>query len=213
MALFQKKPQVSSSIPLYTLGIEQTYLIVGLGNQGKKYIGTRHNVGFACVDAFAEANGFPAWTEKKDFSAQLTSQLMGNVRIILAKPTTYMNLSGRAVAAICQFYKIPPQQTIVVQDELDIPFGELRSKSGGGAAGHKGVLSIIEAIGSDFKRIRIGIRNELAEKADGADFVLGKFNKDEQQHLKALTREASALLSEYIYGDMTTTAQSRSFIT
>src|SRR5438045_6150077 len=104
MALFQKKPQVSSSTPLYTIGAHRTVLIVGLGNPGKKYEATRHNIGFTAVNKFAEANEFVGWINKKDFKAELTANNLGGNRVILCKPSTYMNLSGQAIQAVQQFY-------------------------------------------------------------------------------------------------------------
>src|SRR5579864_8169679 len=142
MPFLQKKPQVSSSLPLYTLGLQKTTLIVGLGNVGQQYIGTRHNIGFHCLEAFAKATEFPDWIEKKDLKGQLTSQTLGDRRVILMKPTTMMNLSGEAVQATANFYKIAPQDIVVVHDELDIDFGQIRTRVGGSDAGHNGVKSI-----------------------------------------------------------------------
>src|SRR5205807_917567 len=113
MALFQKKPQTSSSAPLYTLGLNKTVLIVGLGNPSKQYADTRHNLGFRCVDAFAQQHEFPAWTARKDLKSHLTSHNIGDARVILAKPTTFMNKSGEAVQAVQQFYKLPANQMVV----------------------------------------------------------------------------------------------------
>src|SRR5579872_4367553 len=106
MALFQKKPQFSSSAPLYTVGAQKSVLIIGLGNPGTKYDGTRHNVGFSAVDNFALANDFPSWINKKDLKAQVSSQRLGANQVILCKPTTYMNLSGEAAAAVQHFYRV-----------------------------------------------------------------------------------------------------------
>lgn len=212
MALFQKKPQTSSSAPLYSLGLNKTLVIVGLGNVGKQYDGTRHNLGFAAINAFAAANDFPAWIEKKDLKSLVAAHNLGDSRIILIKPTTFMNLSGEAVQSVLHFYKVPANQMIVLHDELDLPFGQLRSKSGGGSAGHNGVESISEHVGPNFNRLRIGIHNELADLAEGKVFVLGKLSKDEQAHLKALTKEVNSMLSEYIFSSGQLHAETRSFI-
>lgn len=207
MALFQKKPQTSSSAPLYTLGLNKTVLIVGLGNPGRKYAKTRHNVGFMCLDAFAKAQGFDEWVEKKDLKASITSKSLGNTRVILCKPKTYMNLSGEAAQAVAHFYKVASSDMVVVHDELDIPFGQIRSRTGGSSAGHKGVESLIAHLGNDFGRVRIGINAET--EMEGADFVLADFGKDEQASLPALTKEVTAILTEYIYGDQLDTETRR----
>lgn len=198
MALFQKNPYTQTEQqPLYTLGQEKTVLIVGLGNVGPKFQSTRHNVGFICVDNFAEAHEFPAWHEKKDLKCFLTTKNLGSTRVILAKPTTLMNLSGEAVQALVHFYKIGDKDLLVVHDELDIPFGQIRTRIGGSAAGHNGIKSIIEHHGEQFGRVRIGIK--AATKMEATDFVLAKFSKEEQEHLKALTREVVSILTEYTY--------------
>ncbi len=211
MGLFQKKPQVSSSAPLYTLGLQKNLIIVGLGNPGKEYDGTRHNIGFTTVDALASKLEFPAWVEKKDLKCLITFQTINDTRAILVKPTTFMNLSGEAVQAVAHFYKIQEESIIVVHDELDIPFGQIRLRRGGSAAGHNGVKSLIEHLGENFGRVRIGIQNDIAAKADSKDFVLGKFTKEEQEHLPELLRETNAILSEYIHGQPVT-AETRTFL-
>jgi len=198
MALFQKKEIAGSSVPLYTLGLAKTVLLVGLGNPGKEYDGTRHNVGFACLDAFVKAQDFPAWITKKDLKSLVSSGTVGSTRVIAIKPTTFMNRSGEAVQAAAAFYKILPEQIVVIHDELDIPFGQIRTRMGGGSAGHNGIKSLLQHIDENFGRIRIGVRNDIADQADSADFVLGKFTKDENSHLTDLTRETTAILTEYL---------------
>ena len=183
MALFQKKPDVSSSIPLYSIGTHRTLLVIGLGNPGAEYDGTRHNIGFVTLDDFAGRNDFPAWINKKDLKCHMTMQSMGQSRVILIKPTTFMNNSGEAVQAVQHFYKIDNGSTLVVYDELALPFGQLRSRGGGSDAGHNGVKSLIAHIGDDFLRLRVGIANEFSAKADASDFVLGKFTADEKVQL------------------------------
>lgn len=200
MALFQKKPQSTDSIPLYTLGASQTVVIVGLGNPESKYDGTRHNVGFAALDMFATDNNFPGWINKKDLKSQLTTTNLGATRVILCKPQTYMNASGEAIGAVQHFYKVGNPQTLIVYDELAIPFGQIRTRVGGSDAGHNGVKSATSHVGEDFNRIRIGIGNELAEKADASDFVLGKFTKEEQPRLPAILKESSVIITEFIFG-------------
>lgn len=198
MGLFQKKPAVSTSLP-YTIGSQKIVLVVGLGNVGKEYDGTRHNVGFVALDELAKQNDFPAWTTRKDLKCELTMANLGENRVILCKPTTLMNLSGEAAQAVARFYRISNPQTLAVYDEMAIPFGQLRTCLGGSDAGHNGVKSLIGHIGGDFSRLRIGIGNELAANKDAADFVLDKFTKEEQEKLPLILREANALITEYIF--------------
>lgn len=213
MALLSKKPtETSSSAPLYTMGSQKTVLLVGLGNLGREYDGTRHNIGFACVDAFASAHeSLGAWTAKKDLKCQLVSANMGTTRVIVIKPTTFMNLSGEAVQAVQNFYKIPTSEVTVVYDELDMAFGQLRMRNDGGSAGHNGIKSIIQHCGDNFGRIRIGINNEQRAKNDEKDFVLKKFNSEEQSQLVNLSREVTAILTELIYSS-SLPAETRSFL-
>lgn len=175
-------------------------LVVGLGNIGDEYNGTRHNIGFACIDKFAEENGFEPWVNKKDLKSFITQKTLGETRVILAKPTTFMNLSGEAIQAIASFYKIGIDNILIIADELDIPFGQIRMRTGGGAAGHNGVKSAIQHLGENFGRIRIGIGPKLHEQMDSSDFVLAKFSQLEQERLPDLSREVSAILTETIYG-------------
>lgn len=200
MALFQKKPQVQFSAPLYTISANKTWLIIGLGNPGKQYQGTRHNIGYAVIDSFASANDFPSWTEKKDLKCLVSSATLGENRVILAKPTTFMNLSGEAAKALQHFYRLYNQQTLAVYDELAIPFGQLRIRVGGSDAGHNGVKSLIQHLGEDFGRLRIGI-GPLPNKKDSADYVLQKFSKAEQDNLPQIRREANALITEFVFGE------------
>src|SRR3989344_8668133 len=180
MGLFQKKP-VAVTLPLYTIGNIRTVLILGLGNPGKKKAGTRHNIGFAIIDDFAQKNECPGWTTRKDLKCQLTMANLGENRVILGKPTTFMNLSGEALQAIQHFYRVYNQNTLAVYDELAILFGQLRTRLGGSDAGHNGVKSLTQHLGEDFGRLRIGIGSERTQKAEASDFVLSKFSKVEQE--------------------------------
>jgi PTH1 family peptidyl-tRNA hydrolase len=199
MGLIQKKPYVVTDIPAYTIGAERTWLVIGLGNVGKEYSGTRHNVGFAVVDHFAKLNDFPAWSQKKDLKSLINQKNLGNNRVILIKPTTLMNLSGEAAQAVQGFYRIYNPQTLVVYDELAIPFGQLRTRLGGSDAGHKGVKSLIQHLGEDFSRLRIGTGSEGAKIVDAADYVLKKFSQAEQGHLPQILREANSLINEFVF--------------
>lgn len=198
MGLFQRKANTGNHAPLYTLGSQKTVLVVGLGNVGKQYDRTRHNIGFECVDVFAHQHNFPQWIEKKDLKCSFTKNVLGDTNVILIKPTTYMNNSGESVQAVQHFYKIANSQTLVVHDELDLPFGHIKTKVGGSDAGHNGIKSLIQHSGADFGRIRIGIRNERAAKIDSSDFVLMTFSHDELEVMPTIFREVSSLINEYL---------------
>lgn len=208
MALFQKKPQTNSP-PIYSLGLNKTVMIVGLGNPGKEYDGTRHNIGYACVDALAEKLEFDPWVHKKDLKAEVTQATLGSARVFLVKPTTFMNLSGEATQAVSHFYKIPLQQIVAVHDDMDIAFGQIRTRMGGDSAGHNGIKSLVQHLGKEFGRVRVGVGSR--EHMEASDYVLAKFDTDEQAQMSALTKEVNAILTEYIYGD-TLPHETRSFL-
>lgn len=198
MGLFVRKDTtISGDGPQFTLGNQQALLIVGLGNPGKEYDGTRHNVGFACVDAYATQQDFPKWSAKKDLKCNLTRATVGDKNIIIIKPDTYMNESGQAVRAVQDYFKISNKSTVVVHDELDLKFGQIRLQIGGSSAGNKGIGSIIQHCGDDFGRIRIGIGNERSAQEDKSEFVLSKFNNGEHGQMTALIREVLSILTEY----------------
>lgn len=211
MALFQKKPQVGSMVPIYTLGLQKIVLIVGLGNIGKKYFGTRHNIGFECIDALAISQLIDNWTDKKDLKSLVATGTVGDTRVILCKPTTFMNNSGTAVQAVAHFYKVQPTSIVVIHDELDIDFGQIRTREGGSSAGHNGIKSISEHIGAGFGRIRVGIGPKTPQTIDSADYVLAKFSKDQQSQLPNLLKETTAILTEFIYSGKVL-VETRSFL-
>jgi PTH1 family peptidyl-tRNA hydrolase len=211
MGLFQKRPDIGNNLPSYSIGLQRTLLVVGLGNVGTEYNSTRHNIGFASVDALAKSQDFDPWTLKKDLRCHFTSKTISDNRVIIIKPTTLMNLSGESVQAVMSFYKIPLEHITAVYDELDIDFGTIRTRIGGGSAGHNGVKSLTQHCGEAFGRVRIGIGPKHPEQIDSSDFVLGKFSKAEQQQIPNLLQETSALLSEYIYS-ATLPTETRRFI-
>lgn len=212
MGLFQKRPIFDANAPLYTLGLNTTLLIVGLGNPGNEYDNTRHNIGFAALDKFADKQGFDPWILKKDMHSLQTSGTIGHARVILCKPNTFMNESGKAVQAIQHFYKVGNAQTLVVYDELDIEFGQIRTRMGGSSAGHNGVKSVTKHCGEDYGRVRIGIGPKKPKAMDTADFVLQKFSKTQQEDMPSLLQEANAILSEYAHGSGELNAETRSFL-
>lgn len=212
MAWLQKRPQVSDPQMFYTLGLNKTILLVGLGNPGKEYEMTRHNIGFICLDEFVKkTDGMDDWINKKDMKCLISSGRIGDSKVIAIKPTTYMNLSGEAVQAVSHFYKIHPDNMLVVHDELDIEFGSIRLRIGGSSAGHNGIKSVTGVMGEDYGRVRIGIGPKRPEKMKSEDFVLQKFSKEEQEQLPNLIKEVTAILSEYVYGGVLPN-ETRSFI-
>lgn len=197
MALFQRFQrndqliQVTQDIPKSAMTDDGfVTLIVGLGNVGKKYDGTRHNIGFTVVDALRVQHELPEWQEKPKFKALISEDFVGGKKVILAKPTTLMNNSGEAVRALKDFYKLKNTDIIVVHDELDLPFGTIKQKQGGGSAGNNGIKSLISHIGDDFNRVRVGIKNDQLEQIDSADFVLAKFNSEEKKQLSDISQAA-----------------------
>jgi PTH1 family peptidyl-tRNA hydrolase len=170
---------------------EERWLIAGLGNPGEQYARNRHNLGFLVADELAERSGV---SFKRDRSrAQVATGRLAGVPVILAKPMTFMNLSGRPVAALRAFYKVPGDRIVVIHDELDIPFDTIRLKLGGGDNGHNGLRSVTTALGSrDYYRVRIGIGRPPG-RMDPADFVLRDFSAAEREALPVLlSRSADA---------------------
>jgi PTH1 family peptidyl-tRNA hydrolase len=158
-------------------------LFVGLGNPGARYAGNRHNVGFMVVDAIRKRHALPMW--RRRFQGVATEGLIGDKRVLLLLPGTYVNESGRAVAEAARFYKIELPQIVVFHDELDLPPGKVRVKVGGGVAGHNGLRSITAHIGNDYRRVRIGIGHP-GDKDLVQPYVLSDFGKEECAWVEAL---------------------------
>lgn len=209
MGLFERK-STPITMSYFSIGNEKTKLVVGLGNVGKKYEQTRHNAGFLCLDHAVKLQD-GVWKEKKSLKSMVCEIRNGEKRIIYIKPTTLMNLSGDAVQAVKQFYKIDNKDILVVHDELALPFGSLRLRNGGSDAGNNGIKSVSAAIGEAYARLRIGIANEQGSKEDAAAYVLKNFSKAEQGEFKKLYTETNALITEFIYSD-TLTPDTRTFI-
>ena len=169
-----------------------TWLIAGLGNPGMTYANTRHNAGFMGLDRIAEKNSVDVKTMR--FKSDCGDGVVGGVRCLLMKPTTYMNNSGEAIAAAAAFYKIPPERVLVLYDDITLPPGKLRIRRKGSAGGHNGMKSIIALLGSEeFPRIRIGVGAKPRPDYDLADWVLSKFTDEESETLAAaLTHAAEA---------------------
>ena len=160
-------------------------LIAGLGNPGETYANTRHNVGFAIIDAIAEHFDFPSFSNK--FSSLITHKLIVQSKITLIKPQTFMNLSGEAIAKAIHFYKIPLTNLIIIHDDLDLPFAKVKMKIAGGSGGHNGIKSIDQHLGLDYYRLRIGIGKPNHIEST-SNFVLNKFNKEEAKIIQQLSR-------------------------
>jgi len=171
-------------------------LIIGLGNPGVKYNNTRHNIGFSALDFLREHFDLPKFKLDKKLKAEITK----NKNIILAKPLTFMNESGQAVAAIKKYYKIKLSDIIVLHDDVDIQVGKIKSKKGSSGAGHKGIASIIKYLKSkNFWQIKIGVANEMIRsKIPTEKFVLQKFTKDDLRQAKDLPAKTINILNKII---------------
>ena len=212
MPWLQKRPQVALPASYFTVGQNTTLLIIGLGNPGKGYLETRHNIGFECLEAFvAKHEEMSGWVGKKDLKCLMSNGRIGDTTLIAVKPETYMNLSGEAIELVINFYKLQLSHVCVIHDDLDVAFGNIRTRYGGGAAGHNGIKSISEKIGEDYGRIRVGIGPKKPEQIDLADFVLQKFSPAEQKQIANLKREATAILSEFVF-NKNLVAETRNFI-
>ena len=158
------------------------YIIAGLGNPGKKYAGTRHNIGFDAVDAIASKNNIKF--NKSKFKADIGEGIICGEKVILVKPQTFMNLSGESIRPLSDWYKVPCENIIVIYDDISLPLGTLRLRGKGSAGGHNGMKSIIYQLGTDvFPRFKIGVGAPPDADYDLADFVLGKFSKSEVKTL------------------------------
>jgi PTH1 family peptidyl-tRNA hydrolase len=165
------------------------WLVVGLGNPGPRYADTRHNAGRMVVAELARRHAVELGSVK--FNARFGSVRIGDVRVMLAMPLCYMNESGQAVAPLARFYQIPPERILAVYDDLDLPLGRLRLRADGGAGGHNGVSSLIRSLGTPtFPRLRLGIDRPPAGW-DGADYVLGRFTKDERELIDSRLPDAA----------------------
>ncbi len=165
-------------------------LVVGLGNPGTEYERTRHNAGFLVADVLAERIGGRFTVHKKSGADLLEARLDGR-KILLAKPRSYMNLSGRPVAALARFFSVPPTEVIVVHDELDLPFGSIRLKRGGGEGGHNGLRSISNALSTkEYLRVRFGVGRPPGRQ-DPADFVLKPFSAAERKEVPVLVEQTA----------------------
>ena len=178
------------------LNASEPFLIIGLGNPGKAYAQSRHNVGFMVLDCLAERYGvaFNRY-EQKAFLVKVASE---QGTLIFAKPQTYMNLSGQSVGALVRFYKVPLEQLLIVYDDIDLPFGSLRMRPGGSSGGHKGMQSIIDRLGSqEIPRLRIGVGRPSGSRA-AASYVLNEFSGREKLDLPLILDRAAQAVQDWI---------------
>lgn len=175
-------------------------LIVGLGNIGKEYEGTRHNIGFMVADELAKRWGITTW--KNERSAMCAEHRIPE-KVFLIKPTTYMNLSGEAVGAFANFYNIDPEDIAVIQDDLDLPCGKLRIRRKGSAGGHNGIKSIQQHLGTgDFPRFKIGIGHPERNALAVIGHVLHRFGKEEQPLIEEAVKQMADAVELWLKGDM-----------
>ncbi len=175
------------------------YAVIGLGNVGRRYQGTRHNVGFDTIDYLAYKNRIEL--NKAKFNSVFGEYRINNEKIILVKPTTYMNRSGFAVVDLKNYYKIPVENLIIVYDDIDLELGQLRIRSKGSAGSHNGMKSVIYQLGDDkFPRIRIGVGRD--ERMDLAAYVLQKFSEEEREKIKDIIVQAGDSAEEIIETDI-----------
>lgn len=171
------------------------FLIIGLGNPGRKYRGNRHNIGFMVVDRLAADNGIQS--SKVQNKAIVGDGRVAGQRVILAKPQTYMNNSGDAVGPLANFYKMPPENIFVVYDEMDIPLGTIRLREKGGAGGHNGMKSIIQHIGQDFPRMRLGVGRPPGRMEPPA-YLLQDFSNEQLPIVSDMIDEAIRAIETYL---------------
>jgi PTH1 family peptidyl-tRNA hydrolase len=178
-------------------------LIIGLGNPGRKYAHNRHNVGFQCLDRLAQAHGFSFRggvlnrVKGRRAKASLALGKIADVGVVLARPLTYMNLSGQAVRQLVNFYRLAFEDILVIYDDLDLPLGTIRLRPEGGSGGHKGMRSIIEALGSQgFPRLRVGIGRPPGN--DAVSYVLSDFSADEQITLESVYEKVGAAVELFL---------------
>ena len=178
---------------------DSLWLVVGLGNPGREYAGNRHNVGFMVADLLASRVGAKFGRPKRAHAEVAEGRLgFGGPKLILAKPLTFMNLSGAPVAALAQFFKVPVENVVAVHDELDVPFGQVRAKRGGGEGGHNGLRSMSKSLGTkEYARVRFGIGRPPGRQ-DPADYVLSDFAGAERKELEFLVDRAADVVEAVV---------------
>ncbi len=170
-------------------------LIVGLGNPGKEYEKTRHNIGYMVIDNYAKAHGVEI--NKKKFNSLYQKLIVDNCDVLLVKPETYMNLSGEAVISFVNYFKIDIEDILIIYDDLDLECGKMRLRDKGSSGGHNGIKNIISLLGTDkFKRLKLGISNN--KMIETKDYVLGKLTSDEQEKINNSIKLTSNLIDDFL---------------
>jgi PTH1 family peptidyl-tRNA hydrolase len=176
--------------------MNEIFLVVGLGNPGREYATTRHNIGFRIADRLAEALG--ARFSRQQSNALVATGNRGDSKVILAKPQTYMNLSGQSVASLVRFHKVPLAHLMVCCDDIDLPFGSLRVRASGGSAGQRGMQSILDSLATkEVPRLRIGVGRPPG-RMDAADYVLRAFDPEEEEALPAIVEKAARAVLTFV---------------
>lgn len=178
------------------------WILVGLGNPGKEYENNRHNIGFMVIDEIAREYGLSPFKSK--FEGEMVEGRIGEEKVVLVKPMTFMNLSGQCVQKIARFYKVTPNRIVAFHDEIELPTGKMRTKKGGGHAGHNGLRSMDACLNSqDYWRVRLGVGRPQGEQAamDVADYVLGNFSKSDTVWVKQLTEAVSGNIGLLLKGN------------
>ncbi|MBE6576559.1 MAG: aminoacyl-tRNA hydrolase [Ruminococcaceae bacterium] len=197
--IFDLFKQISSGESAKSLPVE--YIVVGLGNPGRDYENTRHNAGFLTIDHIAEKCGVKI--DRARFKALTASASIGGKGVLLMKPQTFMNLSGDAVGEAARFYKVQPENIIVISDDLNLDVGRLRIRKSGSAGGQKGLNDIIEKLGTEnIPRVRVGVGKKPHPDFDIKDWVLSNFTKEENAVLKALYDKAYLGVEKIVAGDV-----------
>jgi PTH1 family peptidyl-tRNA hydrolase len=182
-------------------------LVFAQGNPGKQYAATRHNIGFFIIDQYAQAHE-GEFSLKNKFHAEIAEISVGSEKVILAKPTTFYNETGRSARALVDFYKLNPAEDIlVIHDDLALPFGTIRTREKGSSAGNNGIKSLNAALGEHYKRLRIGIYNDLRDRIPDADFVLAAFTKNEKDALSDVYTVGRDAVDSFVDGSFEVTKQ------
>ena len=172
-------------------------LIIGLGNHEPKYNLTRHNVGFWCVDTYAHAHDL-SWKHSDKFRADIAEFTQEGEKVLVAKPTTFYNLVGESARSVADFYKIEPDDILIIHDDLALPLGTIRTRRAGSDGGNNGLKSLQAHLGPDTYRLRVGIWTDVHERADKVDVVLGKLNREEQAILNRQVETIRNLIDGFI---------------
>lgn len=181
-------------------------IIFAQGNPGEQYAQTRHNVGFMALDYYAGQHDL-AFQNKAKFAADIAETIVNDEKVLLVKPTTFYNETGRTALALATFYKVEASDIVVIHDELSLPFATLRTRDKGSDAGNNGIKSLNAALGENYARIRVGTANDLLERQGPLDFVLSKFSAEETERLKAdILPKVSDLIDDFIAGKHTATS-------